>query len=195
MESNDVTQLLAGLVGGNDRVVDRLLPMVYDELKEIAHRKLAYERDGHTIKTTDLVHESYLKLVDQRQANWQSRAQFYAIAAIAMRRILGQYARARKAEKRGSGKPHLDIDDVKDFVGSMPIEKYADLDDALKRLEAFNERGCRVVEYRFFAGLKYEEISEVMGLSVITVRRAWAAARAWLYADLQSDRVGDRDGS
>lgn len=183
-----VTGLLGQMRRGQPEAIDRLLPLVYDELRQMAHRKLRYERRGHTLNTTALVHEAYLKLADQRWANVQDRAHFFALAAQAMRRILVSYARQHHAAKRGSGVAPLSLDEAQDGHAYTFSDAHADellaLDDALKQLEAFNERGCRIVEYRFFGGLTYDEIADVMGVSVATVRRAWDLARMWLRREL-----------
>lgn len=183
-----ITALLMDLRAGDQQALHRLIPLVYDDLQAIAHRRLVHERAGHTLNTTALVHEAYVRLARQREAQWKNRGHFFAVAAQAMRRILVDYAAKHKALKRGGGVPRLSLDDL--LHGDAPLfsEERADevlaLDDALARLEAFNERGCRVVEYRFFAGLTYDEIAEVMGLSSASVRRAWTAVRLWLRREL-----------
>jgi len=153
----------------------------------MAHERLRYERSGHTLDTSALVHEAYLRLADQRRVEWQSRTHFFAIAAQAMRRILVNYAEQHRAQKRGGGAQDLALDEVMAGlgVGSATPPDVLDLNEALLRLESFNERGCRVVEYRFFGGMTHEEIAEVMGTSPVTVRRAWTAARLWLRRELQ----------
>jgi RNA polymerase sigma factor (TIGR02999 family) len=183
----DLTLLLLDAQAGKPEALGRLLPAVYEELRALAHQRRRFERPDHTLNTTALVHEAYLRLVDQRRADWQNRAHFFAVAATAMRRVLLEYARARRAQKRGGGETPLSADGLADVLSDDEAEEVIALDEALGRLAAFNERGCRVVEYRYFVGLSYEEIAEVMGLSVMTVRRAWEAARAWLHADLHPD--------
>ena len=165
----------------------RLMELVYDELRAMAHRKLAFERSGHTLQTTALVHEAYLKLVDQRRVDWQNRAHFFAVAATAMRRILVNYAQARRAAKRGGAAENVPLEEANAIAGHLPDERLLALDDALARLEEFNPRGARVVEYRFFGGLGYDDIATTMGVSPITVRRAWESARAWLRRELDGD--------
>lgn len=166
--------------------MDRLMPLIYDELRAIAHEKLKFERADHTLSTTDLVNEAFIRLASQREVTWSSRAHFYAIAAQAMRRILINYAERRNAQKRGGRAAHLPLDTHLEDVLSIDTqdEVLLAIDESLKRMQSFNERGCRVVEYRFFGGLTHDEIAEVMGLSVITVRRAWTSARSWLAAEL-----------
>lgn len=190
-DPGEVTQLLNRLGGGDaeprgtspERVVDRLFPLVYDELKGLAQARLRSERPDHTLNATALVHEAYLKLVDQTRANWQNRAHFFAIAARAMRRILVDYAKARNAEKRGGGAPLATFDEESGPRTSGP-EELLELDEALTRLEALEPRQARVVEYRFFVGLRDKEIAEALGVSVPTVRLDWRTARAWLGTEL-----------
>ena len=184
------TALLDDLTGGNRTVIDAVLPQVYDELRNLAHQKLHGERPGHTLNTTALVHEAYEKLVQQNRMTWQNRAHFMGVAALSMRRILINYAQKRNAQKRGGGEPVATFED-----GMAPRDVHAgeiiDLDDALKRLEQFNERQSKVVTYRFFGGLTQKEIAEVLGVSEPTVRRDWRLARAWLSRELQQDVTDD----
>ena len=183
---DEITALLADLSGGNRDVVDAILPRVYDELQALARGQLRGERPDHTLNTTALVHEAYLKLVRQDRVTWQNRAHFFAIAATAMRRILINYAHKRNAEKRGGGEALATFED-----GMAPratnAEELIALDDALARLAEHSERQSRVVEYRFFGGLTHEEIAEVLGVSVPTVGRDWRFARAWLSRELADD--------
>jgi RNA polymerase sigma factor (TIGR02999 family) len=182
-----ITQLLGELTGGNRSVVDSLLSLVYTELHNMAEGKLAGERRGHTLNATALVHEAYLKLVDQTRVTWQNRSHFLAIAAQAMRRILVNYAEARKAAKRGGGQDLVTFDD--DLMGSSTrAEELIDLDEALTRLKSLSERQAAVVEYHFFGGLKHEEIADVLGVSLPTVRNDWRLAKAWLTRELRSTR-------
>ncbi|MEL6443937.1 MAG: sigma-70 family RNA polymerase sigma factor [Bacteroidota bacterium] len=182
----DLTALLHDVVGGSKTAVNHLLPLVYGELRQLAHGKLRFERRDHTLQTTALVHEAYLKLIDQRNVAWESRAHFFAIAATAMRRVLAEYARARNAEKRGGGNRPLPLDELRDGVGLSDDQaaEILGLDEALTLLAAFNPRGAQVVEMRYFVGLTHEEIASVLDVSVPTVRRAWSAARAWLRDEL-----------
>jgi RNA polymerase sigma factor (TIGR02999 family) len=178
-----ITELLGELTGGNRTVVDSLLPLVYDELHEMAGRQLRRERPDHTLNATALVHEAYLKLVDQKKVNWQNRAHFFGIASLAMRRILINYAQMHVAEKRGGNNIFVTFDEAVSPRESK-AEELLVLDEALKRLEQLNERQAKVVEYRFFGGLTQEEIAEVLNVSVPTVRRDWRLARAWLSREL-----------
>ena len=178
-DSTNVTTLLRQLSQGQRGALDRLMPVVYDELRRLAHGQLRNERPGHTLGTTGLVHEAYLRLVDVDQVRWQDRAHFRAMAARMMRRVLIDYARARKREKRGGEAIVVPLDEAMD----VPIERaeeWIDLDEALTRLEAHSERQCRIVEYRCFAGMTIEETAETLGTSPATVKRDWAFARAWL---------------
>lgn len=181
----DITRLLHQLSDGDDHAVNALMPLVYDELHAMADRQMRRERANHTLNSTALVHEAYLKLVDQNRVNWQNRAHFFAIAAQAMRRILINYAQARLAQKRGGGQILATFNEEEVLRESRAGEIVA-LDEALTRLAELNERQSKVVEYRFFAGLTQEEIAEVLGVSVPTVRRDWRLARAWLARELDA---------
>jgi RNA polymerase sigma factor (TIGR02999 family) len=184
--ANDITQLLNQLAGGNRAVVDALMPLVYDELHAIAQRQMRRERPGHTINTTALVHEAYLRLVDQREVSWQNRAHFLALAAQAMRRIMINYAQARLAEKRGGGEALVSFDDEM-IAKEAKAEELIELDAALHRLQQLSDRQSQIVEMRFFGGLTHEEIAEALGISVPTVQRDWRMARAWLARELRRD--------
>lgn len=181
---NDITRMLAELTGGNQDVVNALLPLIYDELHGMADNQLRRERKDHTLNATALVHEAYLKLVDQSRVSWQNRAHFLGVASQAMRRILINYAEQRRALKRGGEMVATTFDD--DLVPrETRADQLIDLDEALTRLKALNGRQASVVEYRFFGGLTHEEIAEVVGVSVPTVRRDWRLARAWLSHELK----------
>jgi RNA polymerase sigma factor (TIGR02999 family) len=189
--AGEITQLLAALKGNRRDTVDRLIPLVYSELRKMARQCLSRERTNHSLEATALVHEAYLKLVDQRDANWQNRAHFFGVAAQIMRRVLIDHARANQAEKRGGPCAKLSLDAIVTLpLGSDRIaqEQYYSqlivLDDALSRLEKLDPQQCRVVELRCFAGLTEEEISEVLDISVRTIRRDWRAARAWLHREI-----------
>ncbi len=181
--SADVTILLQELSSGKRDVVDQLFPVVYSDLQKIARNQLRSERKNHTINTTALVHEAYLKLVDQTRVDWKNRAHFFAISAQAMRRILINYAKKRLTEKRGGGELLATFDDQL-VVRETKAEDLVALDEALERLEKLNERQSKVVELRFFGGLTQEEIAEVLNVSVPTVRLDWRMARAWLSREL-----------
>jgi RNA polymerase sigma factor (TIGR02999 family) len=182
-QNTTVTQLLKNAQIGDKTALDELLPLVYDELKRVAARQLSLERPNHTLQPTALVNEAYLVLVGQHSVDWRNRAQFFSIASEAMRRILVNYAVAKRAEKRGAGAACLALDDV----ASLPERKDLDLvllDAALKRLAEFDREQERIVEMRFFGGLTLEEIAEVLGVSESTVKREWRSARAWLLTQL-----------
>lgn len=177
-----LTQLLQAWQQGNAPAGEQLVPLVYAELRRIARVKLGAERGGHTLQPTALVHEAWLRLMQQHGADWQNRGQFFAIATQAMRRILVDYARRRQAAKRGSGEPIESIDELAAvLVSPVPDDQLVALDAALERLAAFDPRLARVVELRFFGGLSVEETAEVLDLSATTVKREWAAARLWLF--------------
>ena len=181
----EVTQLLIAYGRGDRRALDRLLPMVYSELHGIAARQMRHERADHTLNATALVHEVYLKLMDQNQVSWQNRAHFYAIAARAMRQVLISYARKHNAEKRGGGAPNTLLDGKEIALGERADELIA-LDEALTHLAGFDERLAQVVEYRFFGGLTIEETAAVLDVSTMTVKRDWNKAKAWLYRELHA---------
>lgn len=182
--SSEITQLLIDLSEGNRDAVDSLMPLVYSGLHQIAERQLRGERAGHTLNSTALVHEAYLKLVDQNQVNWQNRSHFFAIASQAMRRILINYANSKKAQKRGGGDILATLDES-EIIGETRADELLLLDDLLKELETMNERQSKVVEYRFFGGLTHEEIAEVLKVSIPTVRLDWRLAKAWLSRELK----------
>jgi RNA polymerase sigma factor (TIGR02999 family) len=185
MDKYDITQLLNGLNENDSRVIDKIYPLVYDQLQNEAHLQLRHERAGHTLQTTALVNEAYLKLVDQEQVTYQNRSHFLAIAALAMRRILISYARKRKAEKRGGNETVITfIDGVRPY--DARLAEMVDLDEALDRLEAMDERQAKIVQYRFFGGMNYKEIASVIGGTEHSVRYDWRVARAWLKRELGS---------
>jgi RNA polymerase sigma-70 factor (ECF subfamily) len=176
---SDITKLLDDYTNGNREVLDQLLPLVYGELRRLAHSYLKSERRDLTLQTTALVHEAYLKLIDQHSVNFQNRAQFFALSATAMRRILLDNARRHTAEKRGSGEK-IFLEDI----GEISITANQDLiklDLALQELEEFDPGQAKIIELRYFGGLTIEETAEVLGISPSTVKREWAMARAWLY--------------
>lgn len=183
---HEVTRILHDWSGGDPNAPERLMPYVYDELRRLARAFLSRERGGHTLQPTALVNEAYLRLVDQTRVNWQNRAHFYGIAASMMRRVLIDHARSHATEKRGGGAVRLSVDDVQ-----LPLEQRADslvaLDEALERLNQIDERKCKVVEMRFFAGMSDEEMAEVLGVTTRTVLRDWKKARLWLYRELSQE--------
>jgi len=185
-DKNNITQLLIKLQAGNREVIEDLMPVVYEQLREMAQRHLYGERPNHTLNATALAHEAYLKLVDQKRVTWQNRAHFFAVASQAMRRILINYAHKQKAEKRGGGQVVATFDE-RYMVRETKTDELLQLDDALSQLANSNKRLSQVVEYRFFGGLTQEEIAEVLRVSVPTVRRDWRLARAWLSRELSSN--------
>jgi RNA polymerase sigma factor (TIGR02999 family) len=187
-DPTEITRLLHAWRAGESHALDRLVPLVYDELKVIASRHLARERPGHTLTTAALVHEAYLELLGQSAVEWQDRVHFYAIASRTMRRVLVWHARRRNAAKRGAGRlltldEHLVVSSDDDDAAELLA-----LDDALERLEAADPRLCRVVECRHFGGLSVEETAMALGISPATVKRDWQAARAFLRVILGEDQ-------
>jgi RNA polymerase sigma-70 factor, ECF subfamily len=180
----EVTRLLIRLMDGERAVLDDLLSLVYAELRRLAAGYLRHERPGHTLQPTALVHEAYLRLVDQTQVQWQNRAHFFGVAAQMMRRILVDHARSQQAEKRGGDIQKLALDENIDVSGERAAELIA-LDEALARLAALDPQKSRIVELRFFGGLSVEETAEVLGVSAPTVKRQWRMAKAWLYGQVQ----------
>jgi RNA polymerase sigma factor (TIGR02999 family) len=183
--SHQVTRLLLAWGGGDATAFDELMPLIYAELRTLAQRQMQRERSGHTLQATALVHEAYLRLIDQRQVHWQNRAQFFAVAAQVMRRIVVDYARRRRRVKRGGGATHLSLDEAALIVPVQAPQVLA-LDEALCRLAALDERKSRVVEMRYFGGLSVEEVAVVVGVSENTVISDWALAKAWLRRELET---------
>jgi RNA polymerase sigma-70 factor (ECF subfamily) len=179
----DVTKLLIQWSKGDSDALDALVPLVYDELRRLAQLYLSREKPGHTLSSTALVHEAYLRLVQQKDVTWQNRAHFFGVAARMMRRILVDHARRRGYAKRGGGALTLSLDETIAPAPEREISLVA-LDEALDSLAKLDERQSRMVELRFFGGLTIEETSEVLGVSAPTVKREWASARAWLYREI-----------
>ncbi|RPJ52642.1 MAG: sigma-70 family RNA polymerase sigma factor [Acidobacteria bacterium] len=182
----EVTQLLQAWRGGDQTALDRLIPLIHAELHRLAHHYMLRERLGHTLQTTALVNEAYLRLIDASQVAWQNRAHFLAISANLMRRILVDFARTRGYQKRGGNVVKVELDEARVPSSGRGAEVIA-LDDALKALAVFDERGAKVVELRFFGGLSEEETGEVLGVSARTVKRDWAAAKAWLQREMKGE--------
>jgi RNA polymerase sigma factor (TIGR02999 family) len=183
--TTQVTQWLAACKGGDGEALESLLPIVYDELHRQAIRIFSRERAGHTLQPTALVNEVYLRLVDQRDANWQNRAQFFALAAQMMRRILVSHARSRRAAKRGGGEDRITLEEGVAAAPERDVNLLA-LDEALSRLEAVDAEKSRMVELRFFSGLSVEETAEIMGVSPRTIDRQWQTAKAWLNREMRA---------
>jgi RNA polymerase sigma factor (TIGR02999 family) len=181
---HEITRLLADWSKGDRQALEKLTPLVYDELRRLAGRYLRQERHGHTLQSTALVHEAYMKLVGQNNVRWQNRAHFFGIAAQMIRRILVDYARARGADKRGSGAEKLSLDEAIALPGGQDLDLVA-LDDALEGLAGIDPRQSRLVELRFFAGLTLEETAEVLQMSLATAKRDWVSAKAWLSREIR----------
>jgi RNA polymerase sigma factor (TIGR02999 family) len=179
-----VTRLLREAQAGDRAALDELLPLVYRELRQIAARHLAQERPGHTLQATALVHEVYLRLIDQHSVDWRNRAHFFGIAAEMMRRVLVNHAVSRRAQKRGAGETLLSLDEVVSFPNRQDVDLIL-LDEALTRLAELDPLQARIVEMRFFAGLKVEEVAAVLGVSDSEVKREWRSAKAWLTTQLR----------
>ena len=183
--STDVTGLLLRWSQGDTEALDRLMPAVYAECRSIAARQLRRERPGHTLEPTALVHEWYLRLVDQRRATWESRTQFFGIAAQLMRRILVDHARARHAKKRGGAAMLLSLDAASEEPDDSRVADVLAIDEALDRLAGRDADQVRIIELRFFAGLTVEETAQVLGRSPRTIKREWRLAKAWLFRELR----------
>jgi RNA polymerase sigma factor (TIGR02999 family) len=186
----DITALLLDWTGGDRQALDRLLPLVYDELRRIAARQLRRERADHTLQPTALVHEAYLKLVDQRRVDWQNRAHFYGVASQVMRRLLVDHARRHNAAKRGNGVEWVAIDEGLNVPAPSQIPVLV-LDDVIGRLEKLDPRLAQLVEVRAFGGCTLEEAAEVLHVSKSTAKREWRTAKAWLMRELQLERAHD----
>jgi RNA polymerase sigma factor (TIGR02999 family) len=180
VDAPDVTGLLLSWRQGDASALDRLVPLVYDELRRVARRHLGREHPGHALQATALVHEVYLRLVDVERLTMNNRTHFFAVAAKLMRQVLVDHARRQRADKRGGGATMVTLDDASPATQPASLDVLA-LDQALGALSSIDERQCRVVELRFFAGLTIDEAAEVLGVSPVTVEREWALARAWLY--------------
>lgn len=185
----EVTQLLLDWGNGDKAALDKLVPVVYQELRRLAGYYMRRERPGHTLQTSALVNEAYMRLVDYKQMHWQSRAHFFAVAAQAMRRILVEHARKRHFAKRGGGAVQVSLDEAATVSEKQAADLIA-LDDALTGLEAIDPRKSRIVELRYIGGLNIEETAEVLGISPATVQREWRSAKAWLYREI---KVGKTD--
>lgn len=193
----DVTQILDAIQQGDARATEQLFPLVYDELRRMAARKLTDEKPGQTLQATSLVHEVYLRLVDvSRAPSWNSRGHFFAAAAEAMRRILIDEARRRNRQKRGGGYRRVSLDEAERIVPCdlQPGDELLALDEALDRFEVLAPDQARLVKLRYFAGLTLEEAAHSLGISVATAKRQWVYARAWLYGQLRSDRENSGSG-
>ena len=184
--THEVTQLLKAWTAGDQTALEKLTPLVYEQLHRVAQHYMAGQRPGHTLQTTALVNEVYLKLVDCAQLSWQDRAHFIAVSAQLMRRILIDFARSRGYQKRGAGAPQISLEEAPSLC-SEPDPNIVALDDALKALAGVDDRKSKVVELRFFGGLSVEETAEVLGISPETVGRDWKLAKMWLLHELSGE--------
>jgi RNA polymerase sigma factor (TIGR02999 family) len=180
-----VTQLLQQWSHGDDAAVVELTPLIYEELRRLAHHYMEGQRPNHTLQTTALVNEAYLRLADQTHPNWQSRAHFFAVAARAMRQILVSYARSQRSQKRGGVGVKIELDEAA-IISPEQSKEIVDLHEALERLATLDSRKAQVVELKYFGGLNYDEMAEVLKISRVTVRRDWEFAKIWLYTELRS---------
>jgi RNA polymerase sigma factor (TIGR02999 family) len=185
VSQQEVTRLLADWSRGDDAAFAKLTPLIYEELRRIAHRHMGGQRPDHTLQTTALVNEAYLRLADQTNPSWQNRAHFFAVAARAMRQIVVDYAKSQRAQKRGRGALKIELDEGA-IVSPEQSQEIIDLHEALERLGTLDSRKAQVVELKFFGGLNYDEIAEVLKIARMTVRRDWEFARLWLYTELHS---------
>ena len=184
----EITQLLLSWSRGDKAALDQLVPLVYPELRRLAQRYMRRENSAHTLQTSALINEAYLRIVDQQEVEWQDRAHFFAVAAQVMRHILIDHARRHRYAKRGAGARHVPLDETA-IISQERATEFLALDDALTRLATIDARKSQIVELRFFGGLTVEEIAEVMKLSPITIKREWRSAKAWLHSEIAgSDR-------
>ena len=183
---HEVTQLLIDWSHGNKEALDKLMPLIYDELRRLAHHCMGRERPDHTLQTTALVNEAYLRLIDQKNVNWQNRAHFFGIAARLMRQILIDHARSHQYAKRGGGARKVPLEEAAVVSPEQAADLVA-LDEALLKLDVIDQRKCRVVELRYFGGLTVEEIAEVIKVSPVTVMRDWSMAKAWLRREISHE--------
>ena len=185
-----VTELLQEWSKGDPSALEKLIPLVFQQLREMASRMFRRESDGHTLQPTALVNEVYLRLIDQRSMHWQNREQFFSVAALLMRRILVDYAKSRQTAKRGKGIPKVPLDEALGVadIRDLDPDLVADVDEGLSRLAELDPRQAKIVEMRFFMGLSHEEIADVLEISVSTVKREWHVAKLWLRREVSSDR-------
>lgn len=181
--SPEITQYLHDWKNGDLTAFEGVMPLIYDELRSIARHYRARERDGHTLQTTEIINEAYLRLRDQSKTDWQGRSHFFAVASRVMRNLLVDHARAKLFQKRGAGAEKVDLDGLA-IISPEPDASIINLHEALERLEALDERKARIVELRYFGGLSAQETGDVIGVSEITVKREWLKAKAWLYNEL-----------
>ena len=183
-KSQEISRILQQWSDGGKEASERLMPLVYEELRRQASRYMRRERIGHTLQATALIHEAYLKLIDQRDVNWQNRAHFFGVAAQVMKRILVDYAKARHREKRGGEAENLPLDEARFVISDGKSVDLIALDEALTRFAEFDPQQAKIVELKYFAGMKIEEIAEALRLSPATVKREWNSAKAWLHSEI-----------
>src|SRR5207244_6673911 len=183
VSQQEVTGLLTRWSQGDDAALAELTPLVYEELRRLAHHQMSGQRPNHTLQTTGLVNEAYLRLADQTNPSWQNRAHFFAVAARAMRQILVNYAESHRSQKRGGGALKVELDDVA-LVSPEESKEIVNLHEEMERMATLNYRQAQVVELKYFGGLNYDEMAEVLKISRVTARRDWEFAKAWLYAEL-----------
>jgi RNA polymerase sigma factor (TIGR02999 family) len=188
-DKQTITMMLLKASEGNAEAMSELLPLVYQELHEMASNFMRSERTGHTLQTTALVHEAYLRLIDQKHVDWKNRSHFFAVAAQAMRRVLVDYARKHKAAKRGGGQEKIPLEEAA-VVSEAPAEELLVLDEALGKLKLLDERQSHIVELRYFGGLTIEETAQALGISPTSVKREWSMAKAWLYQQVRQALAG-----
>ena len=194
LTSGEITRLLTHWSDGDPKALERLMPLVFEDLRRLARKQFRAESPGHTLQPTALVSEVYMRLTDQREVQWDNRSQFFAFAAMLMRRILVDYAKARRTAKRGGDVKKLPLNEALAMAAPGNVDMVA-LDDALRRLAEIDPRAARVVELRFFVGLTQEEVADVLDLSVTTVKREWRTARLWLYRNMTAGAVPARPGT
>jgi RNA polymerase sigma-70 factor, ECF subfamily len=182
-QTHQVTELLAAWSNGDQSAFEKLMPLIDDELRRLAHRYMSRERAGHTLQTTALINEAFLHLVNRKNLQWQNRAHFFGLAAQVMRTILVDHARSHASAKRGGGTRNLELDEAL-VVSQQKAAEVVALDEALKHLALIDPRQSRIVELRFFGGLTVEEAAEVLDVSPVTIKREWSTAKAWLYHEL-----------
>ena len=183
-KSQEISRILQQWSDGGKEASEKLMPLVYEELRRQASRYMRRERIGHTLQATALIHEAYLKLIDQRDVNWQNRAHFFGVAAQVMKRILVDYAKARHREKRGGEAENLPLDEARFVISDGKSVDLLALDEALTRFAEFDPQQAKIVELKYFAGMKIEEIAEALRLSPATVKREWNSAKAWLHSEI-----------
>ena len=186
----EVTELLAAWGEGNPNALEKLIPLVHEELQRLAHHYMRGQYPGHTLQTTALVNEAYLRLAGQERPSFANRSHFLAVAAKAMRQILVDHAKASHRQKRGAGASEIELDEAAVFL-PRPAREILDLNEALDRLEKLDSRKAQVVEMKYFGGLKQDEIADVLKVSIVTVRRDWVFSKAWLYSELQNTGQSD----